>query len=214
MKQTVRYNVFETNSSSNHTIVITDTAVLPELSSFKLSIVIDDEFDEISQHGADVKLTTPREKLTYLWTYIAGNCPKTKSKCDDPECWTETEERVRRIKELFPNCKFSIKYDKYGYPANSVNHQSLDSITVERIFSDPELLRWFMSDATTIYLTSDEGDGYGDILGATFERDIAQHLYIMGDSWRIIGDPEYQDMQGSDDHCEFRRSLGFKSRWS
>ena len=211
MKQTIRQNVFETNSSSNHTVCMTHTTKLPDLKDFHIELHLTEaKYDEFSWQGSDWVLATPEDKLAYLFLYaiqgLQNKNLRTRrglTELDTTEYYdavtanSNAEKQLARFHQLFPNCKFLVEFNNEGYVAAAINHQSSDSATMEMILREEELIRWFMSDACEVHLFCD-GDSNWEMLfsGAPGER-LSDQLYFFGDIGGYIGGPidieEYDD---------------------
>ena len=242
MKQTIRANVFETNSSSNHSVVITNTAALPNLEDFHLDIHLSyQNYEEFEHQSSPRPLTDPEEKLAYLYRYAIGyyrnfdlrarrGVPEEECDYEEPEWFKRgdvqllAERQMERFHQLFPNCKFHIDFDGWGDPEVSINHQSMESWVMSQIVADVELIRWYMSDACTVYLTGDWcgvtgvlfGDGYSD-KDSNYPGCVA-NVYMAGDTGRCIGGPVSvkdcpDDDIDSDVSWAYRKAAGIPNRW-
>lgn len=153
MKKTqIRQGVFETNSSSTHSISIApgltgqnglmDTSLIPDYDG---NIVLEgDEF------GWDVaKYNDAVTKANYVAVYV--------------EEWSGS--RSEEFKEIFAKvmkeqtgCKeLIISLGRYAY----IDHQSVESQDLDYLFEDPEQLRSFIFNPDSV-LTTDNDNRYRD----------------------------------------------------
>lgn len=197
MKQTIRIKLFETNSSSNHTIVITNTAKLPNLKDLEYNIelsiqALHGDFDDSYQ------LTETEEKLAYLYRYKLGYVRK-RTRYNKEDYTPEDDIRYNdflvmktKFQQMFPKCKFSEKWDKdEGTLEVSINHQSTESKAMDTIFEDELLLRYYLSDACTVYLLWDD-EGAKDFIVGDYTTD---NLFFAEDAMMGWEDEEGHDIQ-------------------
>lgn len=169
MKRTIRKGVFETNSSSIHTLVIShsDHIVIPEEIYF--------DFGEYGW-GYD-ELYSPQDRANYLYTYIC-------SEYDDNYDWYEEhgyshpdKSRTDVLKHLenilheigVKNCIFrKPRNEKYSFDCGCIDHsRELYSFFEPMLDGDIEALKnWLFNNDNFIILDSDNDDNvenYPDI---------------------------------------------------
>lgn len=95
MKQTIRKNTFETNSSSIHCLVVSKNAPLVDFSNLKLFITPYKE-EEVND---TMTFNTIEDKLRYLWTIVCLNY----SYHDNEE---EADELTSALRAVFPKVNF------------------------------------------------------------------------------------------------------------
>ena len=95
MKQTIRQNTFETNSSSIHCLVVSKNAQLKDFSDVNLTITP----YKRGEVGEWMQFKTIEEKLRYLWTI--------RCKADEYSGYEDSvDELTSLLKAVFPNCNF------------------------------------------------------------------------------------------------------------
>lgn len=211
MKQTIRVNTFETNSSSMHTICIANHCEdYKELDEYELDICLNEEY--VDFQGCGNPLTTPKAKLAYLFAYALG-CSRNPYVYSDAanrglinayedEPITESDASFQRAQEvckhfhrLFPRCRFAIKYSECGDQLISINHQSMESEIMDAILEDPDLIKWYMSSAGTVYLISD-GESMLDVVS---DRYSFSDLHMIG-SGSPVGNAYYFESEEEPDY--------------
>jgi hypothetical protein len=138
MKKLIRNSVFETNSSSCHSISIGESDVYDS--------VIPSDDGVITLHPMDFgweqkRYNDPYTKMTYLWIYINEWCGK------DEEEFMETFQRVvcehtgASSVIMKPNEGVSA-WKRNGY----IDHQSVEDNDYHHLFYDDKLLKQFIFD--------------------------------------------------------------------
>lgn len=157
MKQ-IRRNVFETNSSSTHSICITKNDLLNDKRSF-----VDFTFGEFGWE-CDT-LTTIREKASYLYTGIYCVCS------NDEERLNYCIDNIKEIlQEAGIECEFendSKSFWEHGY----VDHGSeLNDFVNDLVGDGDKLLRYLFSDESFVITGNDNSDDDVDI-NVDYEHD-------------------------------------------
>lgn len=160
----IRNGVFETNSSSAHSLAYGTDKIIrgsewgmpPDEIDFsnpmyRLSVVPDKykgyEFEEwLGEYGWGYdKLCTPQEKLSYLLTQIAET---------SKELHKSTEYHV--LKEMLSSIGFSINPcdDEEGY----VDHQSQGIVDISMFKTKEDLITYLFNKDIVIYIENDNSD--------------------------------------------------------
>jgi len=164
----IRSNVFETNSSSVHTIVFHPTA---------MSNVVCTDIMEIKggQYGRMPKypLSTIEERLNYLWTAIWDNCigtfnynsQKYESDFDELKWWKNA---------IHLYCPNAILYnleddDSWNFPY--VDHSALVQPLLDAMKKDISLLKYFLLDPEGYIIISGD-EAYEDEEREYFNPDL------------------------------------------
>lgn len=147
MGKLIRHGVFETNSSSTHSLVIDRngdyTSITPDDNN---EIVIKPE-DFGWQFEA---YQDPKDKLAYLFIYVRE--------------WVETETRknvyhnmiTEMVKEHTGASRVYLASETDGY----IDHQSVEDGQLEPYFRDPQLLKDFVFGRNSVLKTgNDNGEG-------------------------------------------------------
>ena len=145
MKRTVRKNVFETNSSSVHTLILAhgDTTVM--------NVKLEFEPDEYGW-GQDT-LTSYFERADYLWTFL---CIASE---DKPERLEIIKDKIREILGKYGiECTFIMPKDGFYY----IDHYTdwyrdnpEDSILYRMLDDENLLIDYLFNDNTKIYIDND-----------------------------------------------------------
>jgi hypothetical protein len=150
----IRSNVFETNSSSVHTIVFHPTAM-------DNVVCTDLMYIRGGQYGRIPKppLNTMEERLNYLWTAIWSNCIETfnfdtqkyESNWDELKWWKDA------IHLYCPNAILYNLNDDDGYDYPYVDHSYAMQNLLDAMKKDISLLKYYLLDPDGyIIVTGDE----------------------------------------------------------
>lgn len=140
----IRRGVFETNSSSTHSICIAKNAPdkIPNVCRFGLG-----------EYGWEYRQINGPEKADYLYTAIM--------------CQSDHENLKQRLFEIMSQldikCEFEdATYDKHGWPENFyIDHDSETREFIEAVLHSPKrLVRYLFSDESFVLTGNDNGD-YG-----------------------------------------------------
>jgi len=144
MKRQIRHNVFETNSSSTHSIVITR-------SNENLSIpkTMKANFGEFGWECATY--ADPEDKLSYLYTGIKG-------------CYyDEPENELNRLKSMMKNFGIEVEWQEnsgdfweHGY----VDHAGELNEFIEAVLSTDDTLKRFLFSDDSYILTGNDNSDY------------------------------------------------------
>ena len=147
MKTTIRTGVFETNSSSAHTLVIADHR--PDgidYTQYWSNGGCFGRYESLSSNDTSLK-------LDYLWQAIIDNSDELDSGegAGSISWWQET------IATYLPEARLEIEYDSSGYPKGYIDHGGAYADMLEAMYQDPELIaRFLLSPDSWIFLSSDE----------------------------------------------------------
>lgn len=131
----IRKNVFETNSSSSHSIVLGDSVLEFSKGDDITDFVIEpDEFGWEYEEHYDLKT-----KASYVYTYALSN----KSKCE------EVKNRLKKVVEekLGVNVVFTFLSEEY-FPKGYIDHQSHD--VCEEVAFDEEKMKLFLFNENSV----------------------------------------------------------------
>lgn len=195
MKMQIRSNVFETNSSSVHTIVFHPT---------EMSNVVNTNIMKIKggQYGRcpQEPLTTIEERLNYLWTAIWDNCiegfnfstDKYETNWDEVKWWKDA------IHLYCPNAILYDLVDDGGWDYPYVDHAILMKPLMEAMKKDILLLKYYLLDPNGyIIVTGDEA--YDEEEREYFNPDTIPHI-DWSDSETVVfneRDQEYVYVKGN-----------------
>lgn len=145
MKRTVRKNVFETNSSSVHTLILAhgDTNVM------KVKL----EFEPGEYGWGPETLTSCFERADYLWTFLYNAFEK------DPEKMETIKGKIQKILgEYGIECVFNAPKDWWCYIDHYTswyNDSPEDSIFYKMLDDENTLIDYLFNDNTKIYIDND-----------------------------------------------------------
>ena len=152
----IRQQVFETNSSSTHSISISD--VDPNMLMGTLPLVDGNVVLEGGRFGWDQEtFHDSQSKASYLAIYI--------------QSWVPNEEQKQRFKDLFEKviqeqtgCQgivynFSTDWNVEGKSWSYIDHQSVENQEYHYLFEDKNLLRNFIFNDNS-YLKTDNDNHY------------------------------------------------------
>jgi len=137
MKTILRQSVFETNSSSNHSLVIYKEVIRPQVNIDKLKFEVNIEdycFSNMSDDDAD----TPKSILAYIWTAILTHQDWGNSWATDAE---------QKLKEWTPLVVYSKPENIDDY---YINHQSNECEFIKMIMLDKELFERTLTSGTIL----------------------------------------------------------------
>jgi len=170
----IRKNVFETNSSSTHCLVIRHQNLISEIDEdifLKKYDVFAGKSNQIRKNVDGEKFMTVQDKLTYL-VKIALMCMHS---YDDEE-WYEEEMKpayrlVNLLKEIFPNTDFSEvtsdKYDYYYEDGEYLCESWREEAPIEKLLNKDTLKRFFQYG--TAYFGNRDDEEYDDFLYYNFK---------------------------------------------
>lgn len=158
MKRQIRRNVFETNSSSTHSICITKNDLLTDKRTF-----VDFTFGEFGWE-CDT-LTTVREKASYLYTGIYSVC------YDDDERLKYCLDNIRdTLSSNGINCEFegeSKSFWEHGY----IDHgNELNNFVNDLVGDNGKLMRYLFSDESFV-ITGNDNDDEDVNINVSYEYD-------------------------------------------
>lgn len=168
----VRSNMFETNSSSVHAIVVNPSDVLPEANEIK------DLYFELGEFGWEVKVyQTTRERASYLWTAICRNCTE-----EERYRWCAYLDEV--VNSKYPDVKLDFqqpKDDDFYY----VDHVSDLDEWLRDFRDNPEhILIFLFGEHSEIRTGNDNGydDDNGTYISESPDTDVPEgyRVYVKG----------------------------------
>lgn len=139
MKKLIRNSVFETNSSSCHSISIGKSDVYDSVTPNHNGIIelFPMEFGWEQEHYSD-----PYTKMSYLWIYIKDWC-----KHDEQE-FMDTFQRVV-CSHTGANSVIMLESSSTFYPWGYIDHQSVEDQNYHYLFQDDNLLKQFLFDSNS-----------------------------------------------------------------
>ena len=151
MKQTIRINTFETNSSSEHSLcIMKSTAKVEDLDNLTYEISCDNE-----QYGWGYEvLDTPYEILTYLWAMV--NLDSYYGA--DSESTGVFDEYKELLKNWVHNCKFIEPKDNNWW----IDHGYDWADSISEIFEDRETLANVIFNGRICIWNDNTEDVWGD----------------------------------------------------
>lgn len=138
MKKLIRNSVFETNSSSCHSISIGKSDVYDSVIPNEDGVI---ELLPMQFGWEQERYNDAHVKMSYLWIYIKDWCGK------DEESFMETFQRVVCRHTGASNVTMApdedaYEWNRYGY----IDHQSVESRDYHYLFEDDETLKRFIFD--------------------------------------------------------------------
>jgi hypothetical protein len=158
MRVTIRKGVFETNSSSVHTLAISPDNYVAKSYPEKLKFACG-EYGWMYEY-----LDSPEEKASYLWTYLAtqyckwGDNKALEEGLDLKQKIVDTL-ASHGIEAVFENVEEGTSYYDYGY----VDHAYDWGDTLINIINDPDRLMTFLFDSNTYIVTCNDNDEFEDV---------------------------------------------------
>lgn len=152
MKQ-IRKNVFETNSSSCHSLVISkDDYGLNNIPTYL-------NFDAEEDYGWEQRcLDTKEEKASYLYTAML-NCDTAMLNC---ELWAQAEEFKRKLSEDF-GIKIGVpEYRNFRDYNGSVDHAGELVPFIDEVLENDDKLKRFLFDTKSKIYTGNDNENYGE----------------------------------------------------
>lgn len=140
MKQTIRQNTFETNSSSIHCLVVSKDAKLKDFTDLVLAIT--PYKDEEPDWWSDKQFKTVEEKLKYLWT-IRCKAASYHGYEDGVEKLTNS------LKTIFSNCIFVEPDYEVAYL------EDFEYLFDNFLFCDEDFIRRLVSEGSIDFTTRD-----------------------------------------------------------
>ena len=173
MKLSIRKGVFETNSSSVHTLVLAKSKSLSELEEIAKDYdvyITGGNFD----WGWEV-LSSPQEKLNYLWTFV--------TLLDDYSY-------VNVFRSMLNSCGISYDFNEGydGKPIGGIDHNNgwknreLDRNILIDIIYDKDKFLHYVFDDNSVMIISNDNDDFDDeeneIISRTESRDPEPEVFV------------------------------------
>lgn len=180
----IRKNVFETNSSSTHCLVINNEADFNEDAFNKKYDVFAGKSEPIYINGRELAdgecFISIQDKLSYLVRLI---CMRLYDEMDELDYDSPANQLLRLLKELFPNTDFSIvnheKYDYYYEDGDWVLCTNFeDELDIEPFMNLNNLKNLFLHGV--IYFGSRDDEVFDDFSREVYRKSKSPKVFITG----------------------------------
>lgn len=181
----IRKNVFETNSSSTHCLVINNDANFSEDAFNAKYDVFAGKSEPIYVNGEEIPdgecFVSVQDKLSYLVRLI---CMQLRSEEDDWDYELPANKLLALLKELFPNTDFSsVNHERYEYYYEDGDWVLEESAFDDKLEFEPFLDINVLKDLFLrgiIYFGSRDTKGYADFVDAVYEKSKTPKVLISG----------------------------------